>query len=133
MTIVTASTRPASHPRCRFCTPSSRSIISSARLSASALTSAAGWCRRATSSLTGFLSTKSPARVLDGASTRPALPELDALFREILDRARVPRDRRVLRLLVLELDVLRLLVDADEVLAVVEDRLDDLVRQILVH
>ena len=37
------ATSTASQPERRFCTPSSRSIISSARASASWLTSAAGW------------------------------------------------------------------------------------------
>src|SRR5687767_13222404 len=126
-------TRPASQPLSLLWTPSSRSIISSARASASALTSAAGWCSRTISSLTDSPSMKSPASALVGASQRAALLDLDALLGEILDRGRMPRDRGGLGFLVLELDVLGFLVHADEIVAMVEHRLRDLVREVLVH
>src|SRR5688572_28779571 len=92
----------ASQPRCRLCTPSSRSIISSARLRAAALTTAAGWCSLAISSLTRFLSNeKAPPAVWTGLSKRRRLLELDALLGEVTDGGRMPRDRGGLHLLVL--------------------------------
>src|SRR5262245_48969656 len=112
MTTSTVPTRPAIHPACRFWTPSSRSIIASARSRAAPVSSADDGGSRAMSSLNGGF----------------PLLELDALLGEVLDRRGVPRDRGGLGLLVLELDVLRFLVDADQVVAMLEDRLHDLVR-----
>ncbi|MND01089.1 hypothetical protein D3C83_199310 [compost metagenome] len=51
MQTATVATKAATQPVSLLWTPSSRSIISSARASASSLTSLAGWCSRATSSL----------------------------------------------------------------------------------
>src|SRR4051812_7768397 len=59
--------------------------------------------------------------------------DLDALFRVVLQRARMERDRRSGGLLVLELDVLGFLVDRDDVGLVVEDRLGDVVGGLVVH
>src|SRR6059036_2854585 len=53
--------------------------------------------------------------------------DLDALLGEVPLRAGVERDRRADRL-VLELDVLRFLVDSDEIGLLFEQRLDDRVR-----
>src|SRR4029077_8796032 len=101
-------------PTSLFCTPSSRSIISSARASASALTSFAGWCSLATSSLIAPPRKKKPRG--DGAFyvSENALLHLDALLREVLHRAGVPGNRRSIRLLALHRDVLRFLVRADQ-------------------
>src|SRR3954462_13737354 len=116
----------ASLPESLFCTPSSRSIISSARARASALTSFAGWCSLATSSLIA------PPRKEKAPLSRGFVPsvcfllfDLDALLGEVLDRARVPRDRRSVGLLVRHRDVLGLLVRANELVALVEERLHD--------
>src|SRR5688572_31201244 len=105
----------ASQPTRRFCTPSSRSIISSARASASALTSLAGWCSRATSSLIASPSESRKPRQRTGRGFHAAalLSDLDALLREVLDGARVPGHRGGIGLLVFQLEVLRLLVHAD--------------------
>src|SRR5690242_21809135 len=59
--------------------------------------------------------------------------DLDALLGEVLDRPRVERDRRRRRLLALELEVGRFLVDGDDVVLAVEDRLDDVVGGLVVH
>src|SRR5690349_8820049 len=123
--------RPPSHPTSRFWTPSSRSIISSARASASALTSAAGRCSRAISSDKGISFNEKPRR--GGAWQRRELLELDALLGEVADRGGMPRDRGRLLLLVLQLDVGGLLVHADEVVAMLEHRLHRLVREVLVE
>src|SRR5438105_11416466 len=56
---------------------------------------------------------------------RLPLLNLDAFFGEVLHRARMPRHRRGILLLVLELDVLGFLVRTHEVIFVVEHRLDD--------
>src|SRR4051812_30730860 len=101
----------ASAPRNLFWTPSSSSISSSARLSASSLIPAAGAGVRASSSL-----------------MRAPSVELDALLRVVLHRARMPGQRRSVGLLVLELEVLGFLVHAHQVFLVLEDRLDDVVR-----
>ena len=53
ITTATVVTKAASQPACLFWTPSSRSIISSARSSASALISGAGLCSSVASSLIG--------------------------------------------------------------------------------
>src|SRR5688572_10779075 len=121
----------ASQPTSRLWTPSSRSIISSARASASRLTSAEGWCRRTVSSLI----TKKPRRAHPAGLglARQRSVDLDAFFGEELDRPGVPRNRRSLGLLVLELDVLGLLVHPDQLVAMVEHGLDDVVRRLVVH
>src|SRR5512142_580239 len=62
---------------------------------------------------------------------RPSV-HLDALFLEVLLRARMERDRRADRL-ALELDVLRLLVHGDELGLVLEQRLHDRVRHLRAH
>src|SRR5438105_9324443 len=118
-----------------FWTPSSCSIISSARFSASSLISAAGWWMRATSSLMGSSANeKAPPGHPDGASwAARALLEVDALFAEVFHRARVPGHRRGVFLLVLELDVLGFLVRAHQVILVIEHRLHDAVRGLGVH
>src|SRR6185295_11865827 len=133
MTTVTAMTKPASAPVSLFWTPSSRSIICSARCSASALISAAGWCSSVTSSLIASPEMKSPARGPGGAAVPPGSVDLDALLAEVLHRARVPGQRRGFGLLVLELEVLRLLVHANQLVAVVEHRLEDVVGGLFVH
>src|SRR5216684_1627598 len=107
---------PAIRPVNLFCTPSSCSISSSARLSASSLISAAGWWIRASSSL------------MRGASVY-----FDALLAVVLQRPWVERNRRRRGLLILELDVLRLLVHADQIVSMLEHRLHDVVGRFLVH
>src|SRR5688572_14383323 len=57
--------------------------------------------------------------------------QLDALFLEILERTGMPGDRRSSGLLILELDVLRLLVREDQVGALVEEGLDDVVHHLV--
>src|SRR3970282_631680 len=107
----TVVTKAASQPESLLWTPSSRSIISSARSSASALISAAGLCSSVTSSLIHSPQMKSPASRLDGARCDGGLfADLDALLGEVLDGARRPGDRGGLGLLVLELEARRLLV-----------------------
>src|SRR3981189_3639701 len=59
--------------------------------------------------------------------------EGDALFREVLHRAGMPGHGRGVFLLVLELDVLGFLVRAHQVVLVVEHRLHDAVRGLVVH
>src|SRR3954471_16392986 len=127
-------TRTASGPVSRFCTPSSRSIISSARASASALTSFAGWCSLATSSVIAPLRKKKP-RLARGfiRSFSFLLFELDALLGEVLYRTRMPWNRRGICLLVLHRDVLRLFVRANQLVALVEERLDDVIGRLVVH
>src|SRR5688500_6610050 len=132
MTTATVATSAASQPTSLLWTPSSRSIISSARASASRLTSAAGWCRRTVSSVTA----KSPAGRSGrgfGSRQEKGSVDLDALLGEELDCAGVPGNRGSLLLLVLELDVFGFLVHADQLVAMVEYRLDDVVRGLLVH
>src|SRR3954465_15101633 len=126
-------TRTASGPVSRFCTPSSRSIISSARASASALTSFAGWCSLATSSVIAPLRKKKPRLARGLFVLSFLLFELDALLGEVLDRARMPWNRRGIGLLVLHRDVLRLFVRADQLVALVEERLDDVIGHLVVH
>src|SRR5258708_25569237 len=101
---------PAIRPVNLFCTPSSCSISSSARLSASSLISAAGWWMRASSSL------------MRGASVY-----FDARLAVVLQCPRVKGDRRRHSLLILELDVLRLLVHAAQIVSLLEHRLHDFV------
>src|SRR5689334_2799503 len=121
MITATAATKAAIQPRWRFWTPSSCSIISSARFSAASLISAAGWWMRATSSLMCPLSTKKPRQDQWSGLVRCSgrLFQLGALLVEVLDRARMPRQRRSVRLLVLDLEVLRFLVHADQLVAMV--------------
>src|SRR5712691_11525515 len=107
---------PAIRPVNLFCTPSSCSISSSARLSASSLISAAGWWMRASSSL------------MRGASVY-----FDALLAVVFQRPWVEGDRRRGGPLVLELDVLRLLVHADQLVLVLEHRFHDAVGGLVVH
>src|SRR6266852_7119847 len=107
---------PAIRPVNLFCTPSSCSISSSARLSASSLISAAGWRMRPSSSL------------MRGASAY-----FDAFLAVVLQRPRVERNRRCRGLLILELDVLRLLLHADQIVSMLEHRLHDVVSRFLVH
>src|SRR3954471_16143145 len=117
-----------------FWTPSSCSIISSARCSASSLISVAGGWMRATSSLIrSSPNEKAPPRGPDGASWRSdALLQVDALFGEVFHRPGMPRHGRGGLLLVLELDVLSFLVRSHQLVLVVEDRLDDAVRRLVV-
>src|SRR5687767_4697469 len=131
MTTATVATSAASQPESLLWAPSSRSIISSARASASLLTSAAGWCRRRVSSLI----TKKPRRSLRTGlrSAWCSSVDLHALLGKELDRPGMPGDRGRLALLILELDVLGLLVHADQLVAMVEHRLDDLVGGLVVH
>src|SRR5512145_2173990 len=111
--------------------PSSRSIISSARASASRLTSAEGWCRRTAS----WLIKKKPRR--GGAFSRSrlvTLVEFHAFFFEVTHRAGMPRDPARRRgFLALQLEVLGFLVYADQLLALLENRLHDVVGGLLVH
>src|SRR5256885_10983852 len=117
-----------------FWTPSSCSILSWGRFSASSLISVAGGWMRATSSLISDsgsgLELKHRASIPDrtpiSKNAQPLL-QRDALFREVLHRAGMPGDGRRVLLLVLELDVLGFLVRAHQVVLVVEHRLDDLV------
>src|SRR5438874_7208102 len=104
-----------------FWAPSSSSIISSARFSASSEISAAGWWIRSTSSLMA---------PLWGSSW---LLQIDAFLGEVLHRAGVPGHGRGAFLLVLELDVLGFLVRAYQLVLVIEHRLDDLVRGVGIH
>src|SRR3954462_5592166 len=99
-------------PRNLFWTPSSSSMSASARFSASSLIAAPGCALIA---------------------WQRALFELDALLREVLDRAGVPWNRRGFLLLVLELEVLGLLVHEHQVVLMVERRRDDVVGGFLVH
>src|SRR3989449_9055759 len=62
-----------------------------------------------------------------------ALLQLDSLLGEVFDRPGVPGDRRGCLFLVLELEVLRLLVDADQFFLVIEHRLDDAIGGFFVH
>src|ERR1041384_8631130 len=103
MTIAISVTSAASQPASLFWTPSSRSIISSARASASWLTSAAGWCSRVTSSL--IANEQAPS---GGAFSLVALRLVDfhALLFEVAQRAGVPGNAAGRGgLLVLELEV----------------------------
>src|SRR6266481_4648347 len=97
-------------PENLFWTPSSCSIISSARFSASSLIEASGWWMRATSSLICLIRVqdRNPLR----SWTRIRSIEVDAFFGEVLHRARMPWHGRGVLLLVLELDVLGFLVRA---------------------
>src|SRR4029079_1072111 len=58
---------------------------------------------------------------------------LDALFGEVLGGARVPRDRRVLRRLVGEIDAFGLAMDRDQLIALLDEGLDDIVGDLVVH
>src|SRR3954464_1426591 len=98
--------KTASRPLNLLAAPSSCSMYSSAFCSAAASMSAlncalSAWC-----------------------SLMPSV-QLDAFFGEVLDRARMPRDRARFLLLILQLEVLGLLVHRDDVGLVVEHRLDD--------
>src|SRR3954462_936544 len=129
----TALMKTASGPASLFCTPSSRSIISSARASASALTSLAGGCSLATSSLIVPPRKQKAPRSRGFCCFLVPLLDLDAFLREVLHRARMPWNGRGVLLLVLELDVLRFLVRADQLIALVEERLHDVVGRLVVH
>src|SRR5688500_20189200 len=59
--------------------------------------------------------------------------QLDAFFGKVLHRAGMEWDRRSGGLLVLELEVLSFLVHVDQVGALVDDGLDDVVGRLLVH
>src|SRR3982751_5172008 len=107
MTNAVRRMKPPSRPFSRLAAPSSSSMYCSARCSASALTA------------TG-------SSVLTAASARASI-DLDALFGEVLQRPGMERDRRRRRLLALELEVERFLVHRDDVVLLVEDRLDDVV------
>src|SRR5512134_3390913 len=135
MPTATVVTKAAIQPVSLLWTPSSRSIISSARASASALTSLAGWCSRAISSLIAppYKSKAPPAGWTGLWCFGASVADLYALLCEVLDGARVPGHRGGLGLLVLELDVLRFLVRADQVVTLVEDGLDDVIGGLVVH
>src|SRR5687768_5396615 len=134
MATATVPTSAASQPVSLFCTPSSRSIISAARFSASSLTSAAGWCSRATSSVMAPpTNEKAPPASWTGLARSAFLVELHAFLGEVLHRARMPGQRRGVLLLVLELEVLGFLVHPDQLVAMVEDRLDDVVGGLVVQ
>src|SRR5437764_8951694 len=104
-----------------FWAPSSSSISSSARFSASSEISAAGWWTRSTSSL--MVPLRGSIRLL----------EVDAFLGEVLHRARVPGHGRGSLLLVLELDVLGFLVRTYQLVLVIEHRLDDFVSSVGIH
>src|SRR6266480_647813 len=124
-----------SRPRNLFWTPSSCSMSSSTRLSPSSLISAAGWVMRAISSLMAHPSstTRRPQQTEPGLLRALALLQLDSLLGEVFDRPRVPGNRRGFLFLVLEPEVLRILVDADQFFLVLEDRLEDAIGGFLVH
>src|SRR5918992_3964418 len=122
MTTATVATSAANPPTSLLCTPSSRSIISSARARASLLTSAEGGCKE-----------KAPTGGAFSRSLTCSI-ELYGLFLEVPHRARMPRDAAGGRgLLVLELEVLRFLVHADQFIALLEHRLHDVVGGLLLH
>src|SRR6185369_11591203 len=133
ITTATAVMKAASQPENLFWMPSSFSIISSARFIAASLISAAGVCRRAASSLIVSPKMKSPAGGPGGALVPRNSLDLDALLRVELDCAGMPGDRRILRLLVLELDVHRLGVHPHQIDDVVEQGLGDQVGRLVVH
>src|SRR5262245_48519468 len=58
---------------------------------------------------------------------------LDALLGEVFHRAGMPRDRRVLRRLVLQRDAVGLGVDGDELVALLDEGLDDVVGDLVRH
>src|SRR5690348_10754931 len=118
----------AMRPVNRFWTPSSCSIISSARFSASSLIAGSGSPMRAVSWLIKEKPRGDGAR-LAGAS----LLDLDALLGEVLGRAGMPGHRRGGRLLVLEPDVVGFLVHAHQLVLVLEHRLHDVVGGLVVH
>src|SRR4051812_1073325 len=112
-----------------FWAPSSSSIISSARFSASSEISAAGWWIRSTSSAMARKRGQSNFS-LQKRRREPLfrlwLFEVDALLGEVLHRAGMPGDGRGALLLVLEPDVFRFLVRAYQLVLVIEHGLDDL-------
>src|SRR5690348_9466431 len=110
-----ATTTCAMAPVNRFWTPSSCSIIASARFSASSLIAASGGMMGVASWLI-VPKRKSPAG--RGFSGRRSLLDLDALLRVVLERAGVVRNRRRRGLLVLEAEVLGFLVDAHQLVLV---------------
>src|SRR5215203_5638252 len=71
-------------------------------------------------------SPRAPAREAGGLAA-------DALLLEVAQRARVERDRRLVLLLVLDRERLRLLVHGDELGLLLHQRLDDVVRRVFVH
>src|SRR5262245_38335770 len=144
-------------PPKRLVAPSSSSISSSTRLRLSSDSSpAATTSSNEACCFTGSLAiNSSPARCLlwscawlgrqttkENCRERPGsfglvcsapwqLVYLDALFREILERRRMPGNAGIHRLLVLDLDVERLLVDLGEVVTLLEHDLGEVVGQVV--
>src|SRR5690349_17920637 len=114
MTTAVSVMKKASRPLSLLAAPSSCSMYSSALARAAASRSALSCA-------------------LSAWWSAMASVQLDAFFGEELDRAGMPRDRARVLLLVLQLEVLRFLVDRDDVRLVVEGGLHDVVRRLFVH
>src|SRR5512134_3446592 len=132
--MITASpvTNAPSAPRSRLTAPSSCSMYCSAFCRASAETAV-------TSSAPPRLSAMSQReRGVDRPRSRLALGwdrlvQRDAFFGEVLLRARMVGNDRGAAALVLELEVPRFGVNAHEVVLTLDQRLDDVVRELVVH